>query len=103
MLYIPIDLKYNKPKTQKRDDHMAQIDSLLKHINSNRNLSYLEDIYDLYDFIPNSDLRAVLAALHTSLNNWFNVMNSDCKGKEKWRNFRFSLFSLPYCVLFGLY
>lgn len=58
---------------------MAQIDQLLKRINSNCNLSYLEDIYDLYAFIPNNDLRELLAALHTSLNNWFNVMNSDIR------------------------
>lgn len=58
---------------------MAQIDQLLKRINSNCNLSYLEDIYDLYAFISNNDLRELLAALHTSLNNWFNVMNSDIR------------------------
>lgn len=39
----------------------------------------MDDIYDLYDFIPNGDLRVLLAALHTSLNNWFNVMNSDIR------------------------
>lgn len=58
---------------------MAQIDQLLKRINSSCNLSYLEDIYDLYTFISNTDLRELLAALHTSLNNGFNVMNSDIR------------------------
>ena len=58
---------------------MAQIDLLLKRINSSCNLSYLEDIYDLYTSIPNGDLRELLAALHTSLNNWFNVMNGDIR------------------------
>lgn len=58
---------------------MAQIDLLLKRMNSNCNLSFLDDIYDLYYFVPNGDLRALLAALHTSLNNWFSVMNSDIR------------------------
>lgn len=70
---------YTKTKKQKRDEYMAQIDLLLKRMNSNCNLSYLDDIYDLYYFVPNGDLRALLAALHTSLNNWFSVMNSDIR------------------------
>lgn len=70
---------YTKTKKQKRDEYMAQIDLLLKRMNSNCNLSFLDDIYDLYYFVPNGDLRALLAALHTSLNNWFSVMNSDIR------------------------
>lgn len=58
---------------------MAQVDLLLKRINASCNLSYLEDIYDLYGFIPNGDLRALLSAIHTSLNNWFSVMNDDIR------------------------
>ena len=58
---------------------MAQIDQFIKRVNSGCSLSYLEDIYDLYDFVPNDDLRALLAALHTSLNHWFNVMNNDIR------------------------
>ena len=58
---------------------MAKVDLLLKRINASCNLSYLEDIYDLYDFIPNGDLRALLSAIHTSLNNWFSVMNDDIR------------------------
>lgn len=58
---------------------MAQIDLLLKRLNSNCNFSYLEDIYEMYDFVPNGDLRILLAAIHSSLNHWFNVMNSDIR------------------------
>lgn len=58
---------------------MAQIDQFVKRVNSNCNLSYLEDIYELYDFVPNDDLRALLAALHTTLNYWFSVMNNDIR------------------------
>ena len=36
---------------------MAQIDSYLKRVRSACSLSFLEDIYDLYDFVPNEDLR----------------------------------------------
>lgn len=58
---------------------MAQIDLLLKRINSRCSLSFLDDIYEIYDFVPNADLKALLAALHTSLNNWFSVMNNDIR------------------------
>lgn len=56
---------------------MSKVDLLLKGINASCNLSYLEDIYDLYDFIPNGDLRALLSSIHTSLNNWFSAMNDN--------------------------
>jgi len=46
---------------------------------SESGLSYLDDYYDLYDFVPNEDLRKLLAAYHTHLNNWFTVMNSDIR------------------------
>lgn len=55
---------------------MAQIDSYLKRILSQSNLSYLDDYYDLYEFVPNDDLRKLLAAYHTQLNNWFSILNS---------------------------
>ena len=58
---------------------MAQIDSYVKRLNSECNLSYLEDIYDLYEFVPNDDLRALFAAFHTQLNYWFTVINSDIR------------------------
>lgn len=58
---------------------MAQIDSFLKRIRSECTLSFLEDIYDLYSFIPNEDLRSLLAIYHTQLNNWFAVLNSDLR------------------------
>lgn len=56
---------------------MAHIDSYVKRVNNECTLSYLEDIYDLYEFVPNDDLRALFAAFHTQLNHWFAVINSD--------------------------
>lgn len=80
MLYIPFGLVYTKNRNiEKGDYYMAQIDLLLNRINSNCGLSFLNDIYELYDFVPNGDLRELLAALHTSLNNWFSVMNNDIR------------------------
>ena len=46
---------------------MAQIDSYIRRVNKECNLSHLEDIYDLYEFIPNEDLRTLFAAFHTQL------------------------------------
>lgn len=57
----------------------VQIDSYLKRVFSESGLSYLDDYYDLYDFVPNEDLRRLLASYHTQLNNWFVVMNSDIR------------------------
>ena len=56
---------------------MAQIDSYIRRVNKECNLTHLEDIYDLYEFIPNEDLRTLFAAFHTQLNYWFSVINSD--------------------------
>lgn len=56
---------------------MAQIDSFLKRILSECSMSYLEDIYDLYAFIPNESLQKLMAIYHTQLNRWFAVINSD--------------------------
>ena len=58
---------------------MSQIDSYLKRLRTEYEGSYLEDIYDLYAGIPNDDLRTLFATLHTQLNYWFNVMNSDIR------------------------
>lgn len=56
---------------------MAHIDTYLKRVFSDSNLSYLDDLYDLYDFVPNDNLRKLLASFHTQLNRWFTVINSD--------------------------
>lgn len=56
-----------------------QIDSYLRRVFLESNLSYLDDYYDLYDFVPNEDLRKLLASYHTQLNSWFTVMNSDIR------------------------
>lgn len=58
---------------------MAQIDSYLRRVMSECTLSFLEDIYDLYSFVPNEDLRSLMAIYHTQLNNWFAVLNSDLR------------------------
>lgn len=58
---------------------MAQIDSYLKRVRSACSLSFLEDIYDLYDFVPNEDLRTLMAIYHTQLNHWFVTLNSDLR------------------------
>lgn len=58
---------------------MAQIDSYIKRIRNTCNLSLLEDLYDLYEFIPNDDLRTLFAIFHTQLNYWFSVINSDIR------------------------
>lgn len=58
---------------------MAHIDTYLKRVFSESNLSYLDDIYELYDFVPNDNLRRLLASFHTKLNYWFTVINSDIR------------------------
>ena len=56
---------------------MAQIDSYLKRLVSENTLSYQGDFLDLYNFIPNEDLKILLAVYHTQLNHWFTVLNHD--------------------------
>ena len=58
---------------------MAQLDSYLKRVCSEYELSYLDDFYDMYSFVENDDLRKLLAAFHTNLNNWISVINSDIR------------------------
>ncbi len=60
------------------DDKMAQLDSYLKRIYSEYEISYLEDYFDLYDFTPNEDLRKILAAFHTNINKWFLFKMAFC-------------------------
>ena len=45
-------------------DVMGQADSYIRRVRNECNLSHLEDIFDLYDFVPNNDLRILLAAFH---------------------------------------
>ena len=58
---------------------MGQADSYIRRVRNECKLSHLEDIFDLYDFVPNNDLRILLAAFHTNLNYWFNVINNDIR------------------------
>ena len=55
---------------------MAQIDSYLKRVRSECSLSFNDDINDLYDFVPNEDLRTLMAIYHTQLNHWFAELNN---------------------------
>lgn len=56
---------------------MAQIDAYLKRVLSECQLSFYEDIYALYEFVPSVELRALLAIYHTQLNKWFSTLNND--------------------------
>lgn len=56
---------------------MAQIDSYLRRVLNDCQLEYQEDLYDLYEFVPNNDLRSLLAIYHTQLNKWFATINGD--------------------------
>ena len=58
---------------------MAQLDSYLRRMFSEYDLSFLDDYHDMYDFVPNDDLRKILAAFHTNLNNWITVINADIR------------------------
>lgn len=60
-------------------DYVAHIDSYLSRVLSENGLSFLDDLYELYDFVPNETLRQLLAAFHTGLNKWFTVINSDLR------------------------
>ena len=57
---------------------MGQADSNIRRVRNECKLSHLEDIFDLYDFVPNNDLRILLAAFHTNLNYWFNLKCMKC-------------------------
>lgn len=58
---------------------MSQVELLLKRLRTNCGLSHLDDIYALYDSVPNEDLQALLAAYHTSLNLWLGIINDDIR------------------------
>ena len=58
---------------------MAQIDSYLSRIANENIYSFQEDFYDLYGFVPNDNLRTLLAAYHTQLNKWFATLNNDLR------------------------
>ena len=55
---------------------MEQIDSYLRRSFSESSLSFQDDIWELYDFAPNEDLRRFFAAFHTGLNSWFSILNN---------------------------
>lgn len=59
--------------------NVSHIDSYLNRVFSENGFSFLDDIYELYDFVPNEKLRQLLASFHTGLNKWFVVINSDLR------------------------
>ncbi len=55
---------------------MAYIDSYLSREAEKFELS---DFYDIYNAIPNDDLRKILSSLHAQLNHWFVTLNGDLR------------------------
>ena len=55
---------------------MAYIDSYLSREAEKYELS---DFYDIYNTIPNNDLRKILSSLHAQLNHWFVTLNGDLR------------------------
>ena len=66
---------------------MAQIDSYLKCLVSENELNYLDDLLNLYDFIPNEALKTLLEVYHTQLNHWFAALNHHINDTAKARHF----------------
>lgn len=58
---------------------MSHIESYLKRFFLENNLNYNEDFYELYSFVPNDDLRKIIASFHTNLNKWMAVINRDIR------------------------
>lgn len=58
---------------------MPHIDTFLNKVFSENSLGFLDDLYELYEFVPSVGLRQILAAFHTGLNKWFAVINSDLR------------------------
>lgn len=56
---------------------MAQIDLFLSRKATANIYGCQDDLYEMYEFVPNSNLRTLLAAYHTQLNKWFTTLNSD--------------------------
>ena len=46
---------------------MGQADSYIRRVRNECKLSHLEDIFDLYDFVPNNDLRILSSISHQFL------------------------------------
>lgn len=58
---------------------MTQLDSYLKRICTVNEINYLDDIYEMYSFVSNDDLRKLLATFHTNLNKWITILNNDIR------------------------
>ena len=58
---------------------MAQIEAYLRRKFSEMQGEWLEDIFDLYEFVPNEELKKIFAIYHTQLNRAFSDINSRIK------------------------
>lgn len=58
---------------------MTQLDSYIKRICTANEINYLDDIYEMYSFVSNDDLRKLLATFHTNLNKWITILNNDIR------------------------
>lgn len=58
---------------------MTQLDSYIKRICTVNEINYLDDIYEMYSFVSNDDLRKLLATFHTNLNKWITILNNDIR------------------------
>ena len=58
---------------------MTQLDSYIKLICTANEINYLDDIYEMYSFVSNDDLRKLLATFHTNLNKWITILNNDIR------------------------
>lgn len=57
-------------------ENMAYIDSYLSREAEKFELS---DFYDIYNAIPNNDLRKILLSLYAQLNHWFVTLDGDLR------------------------
>ena len=48
----------------------------------------LSDFYDIYNAIPNDDLRKILSSLHAQLNHWSVTLNGDLRTRYDMREIR---------------
>lgn len=58
-----------------------QIDLYLKRILEGYDMSYLDDYFELYNFVHNDNLRKIFAIYHTQLNTWITTINNDIQTK----------------------
>jgi len=55
---------------------MVHISKYIERILNEAQMSYLDDLLELYAFVPDRNLRRMFATFHTQLNKWFNDINT---------------------------